>query len=214
MYSAYHGEIQHGKYVDEVLRGYFPDVSYHGVFFDVGAYEPINISNSYHFERNGWDTYCFEANPFLIDELKSHRKNVFNYAIYDEDKPSVTFNVVKGVWGGGSLTAGISAIELDPQYMKKFGSGIRGITSVTVPQKTLNTVITTELPHISHIDILSVDVEGGELKVLQGLDLIKYTPKVVLVENVFNNSDIRLYLERHGYKLDKHIDYNQYYTLA
>ena len=53
IYSQFHGEVQNGKHVDETLREYFPDYNYKGVFFDVGAYEAINISNSYHFEKNG-----------------------------------------------------------------------------------------------------------------------------------------------------------------
>ena len=112
--------------MDEILAEYFP-IGYKGVFFDVGAYEAINISNRYHFEMNGWETYCFEANTLLIDELKSKRKNVFNYAISDENKDVCEFNVVKGPWGGGSLMAGLSAINLDPDYMNKFSSEIKEI---------------------------------------------------------------------------------------
>ena len=51
MYNLFHGEIQCGKYVDQTLREYFPDITYKGIFLDIGAYEPINISNSYHFEK-------------------------------------------------------------------------------------------------------------------------------------------------------------------
>jgi hypothetical protein len=50
-YNNFHGEVQHGKFVDETLREYFPDYNYKGIFLDIGAYEPINISNSYHFEK-------------------------------------------------------------------------------------------------------------------------------------------------------------------
>ena len=62
-----------GKYLDEIIKDYFPK-NYTGIFFDIGAYDPIKISNSYHFELNGWDTYCFEANPNLIHNLKKVRK--------------------------------------------------------------------------------------------------------------------------------------------
>lgn len=84
MYNHFHGELQQGKYVDQTLREYFPDYSYKGVCVDVGAYEPVNISNSYHFERNNWDVYCIEANTLLIPGLQRERKNVYNYAVYDE----------------------------------------------------------------------------------------------------------------------------------
>ena len=69
-YENFHGEFSNGKYVDQTLREYFPDYNYLGTFIDVGAYEPINISNSYHFEKNGWNVYCLEANTILIDGLK------------------------------------------------------------------------------------------------------------------------------------------------
>ena len=210
---SFYGEIQYGKHIDQTLREYFLDYNYKGVFFDIGAYESINISNSYHFEQNGWDVHCFEANPLLIDGLKKDRKNVYNYAVYDEDKEYVEFNAVLGPWGGGSHMAGISAIELDSDYLNKFGHEIRQITKIKVPQKTLNTIISTEISHIKNIDIMSIDVEGGELKVLKGLNLEKYKPKLMVIENVFNKNDIKEYLYNANYILDKHIDYNQYYFL-
>ena len=213
MYNLFHGEVQHGRHIDQVLRDYYPEYNYNGVFLDIGAYEPINISNSYHFEMNNWSVYCFEANTLLINELRSKRKNVYNYAIAHENKDNIQFNVVKGVWGGGSLMAGLSAIELDKEYMNKFQCGIREIIKITVPQRTLNSVIEDEIPAIKEIDIMSIDVEGGELNVLKGIDLLKYKPKILVIENVFNKTDILNYLKQFGYILDKHIDYNQYYKL-
>ncbi len=212
MYKSFHGEIQHGEHVDQTLKKYF-DSDYVGVFFDVGAYEPINISNSYHFEQNGWDVHCFEANPVLIPELKKYRKNVYNYAIYNESQGSVEFNSVLTRFGGGSNLAGISAVELDDRYMKSFGHEIKSITKFEVPQKSLNDILANELINIKHIDIMSVDVEGGELKVLQGLDINQYKPTVLCIENLFNDSIISEYLLEYDYKLDKQIEYNQYYVL-
>lgn len=144
--------------------------------------------------------------------FKSERKNVYNYAISDTDADSVEFHSVQAGYGGGSGLAGLSAINLDPQYMANFGYSIRQITKITVPQKTLNTIISTEISHLSHIDILSIDVEGGELKVLKGLDLQKYNPRIILVENVFNSTELVDYILSQGYRLDKHIDYNQYFV--
>ena len=211
-YKEFHGEVQQGIAVDAVLASYFP-ADYKGVFFDIGAYESISLSNSYHFEMNKWDVHCFEANIFLIDELKSKRKNVYNYAISYENKDMVEFNVVKGIWGGGSLMAGVSAINLDPDYMRTFSHKIKEIIKIQVPQKTLNSIIETELSYITEIDVISIDVEGGELNVLKGIDLNKYKPKILVIENIFNKPDIYDYLKQFNYILDKHIDYNQYYKL-
>ena len=50
---------------------------------------------------------------------------------------------------------------------------------------------------------MSVDVEGGELKVLKSIDLSKYFVKLILVEQ--NNNDQKLvnYLSRFGYQIIK-----------
>ena len=209
-YSQYHGEIQEGKYIDQVLREYFPDPAYKGVFFDVGAFEPIRISNSYHFERNGWTCYCFEANPAGIPLLKQHRANVFNYAISDVDKEEVTFHV----YGRSEWTASYSAINISDEYRKIFGDIDSSlVTKIQVPQKSLNSIIQSEIPTLTTIDIMSLDIEGGEHDCLKGLDLHKYKPQVMVIENANpSNKTIQDYLASFGYKLDKQVSYNQYYV--
>jgi FkbM family methyltransferase len=206
-YTFFHGEFLNNINVDNILRNYFPEYNYKGVFLDVGAFEPILISNSYHFEKNGWDVYCFEANTNKIPLLKLHRKNVFNYAIYDIDKEETTFNVVES----NGWTAGFSAIELSEDISRIFKCNDKKITQIKVPQKTLNTILETELNHITNIDILKIDVEGGELKCLQGLDLQKYSPKLILLENITNDIAIQNYLKNFGYILHKQESYNQFY---
>jgi len=208
-YNYYHGEIQNNKHVDQILREYFPDPSYKGVFFDIGAFEPIKISNSYHFEKNNWDVYCFEANTEGIPLLKQYRKNVFNYAISNEDKDSVSFNIVTS----NNWTAGFSAIEINEEYKQIFGWNPSSVIKITVPQKSLNTIIKEEIPQIKEIDIMSIDIEGGELNCLHGIDLIKYKPKVMVIENVTHSENIYNYLKKFGYVLDKVISYNEYYIL-
>jgi FkbM family methyltransferase len=209
-YTTFHGEVQDGKHVDQVLREYFSDYAYKGVFFDVGAFEPITISNSYHFEKNGWACYCFEANTNGIPLLKQHRANVYNYAISDQDKDIVEFNIVtlRESW-----TASYSAISLSDEYQRIFGKiPASAVSKISVPQKTLNSVITNEIPDILRIDIMSLDIEGGELDCLKGLDIHKYKPRVMVIENAMpENKTIQMYLEQFGYKLDKQISYNQYY---
>jgi FkbM family methyltransferase len=207
MYNEFHGEVQDGKTCDQTLREYFPDYDYKGVFFDVGAFDPIKISNSYHFEKNGWRTFCFEANTSLIPELKLHRENVYNYAIAECDKDSVTFNVVIS----GGWAAGFSAINIDPRYIEKWGDGISSQSTITVPQKSLNSLLLEEIKDVEHIDILSIDVEGGELNVLKGLDIEKYKPTIILVEDVFDDRELIDYILDHGYILDKSISYNKYF---
>ena len=55
---------------------------------------------------------------------------------------------------------------------------------------------------MDHIDILSVDVEGWELEVIAGLDLEKFKPRVMIIENLFGDPQYQLYLERQLFVVD------------
>jgi FkbM family methyltransferase len=217
MYTSFHGEGgQHhgGKTVDERIREYFPNYDYKGVFFEIGAWEPIMINNSYHFEKNGWDCYLFEANTELIPLLKEHRKNVFNYAISNTDKESVLFNVVvdkRFVPSHPKWTASYSAINIAEEHKNIWGWDPLSVTQIPVPQRTLNTVITNDIPEVKKIDVLTLDIEGGELDCLYGMDLNKCPPSLMVIENVTNDKRINDYLSRFGYVLHQQIAYNQYY---
>jgi FkbM family methyltransferase len=218
MYTTFHGEggYDHGyKTVDERIREYFPDYDYKGVFFEVGAWEPIMINNSYHFEKNGWNCYLFEANTELIPLLKEHRKNVFNYAISNTDKESVIFNVVvdqRFVPSHPKWTASYSAINIAQEHKNIWGWDPLSVTQISVPQRSLNTVIENDIPGLSKIDVLTLDIEGGELDCLYGLDFTKYAPSLMVIENVTNDKRINDYLSQFGYTLDQQILYNQYYV--
>lgn len=229
-YFQFHGEsqvdplTQTTRRVDEMLRDYFPNFDNRGVFFDVGAFEPILISNSYHFERNGWLCYLFEANPDGIPKLKKHRQHVFNYAVSDEDSDEVVFNLVSlhdttwtkdlGAADDQNWTASYSAIDISDEYKQIFGWDERNeVKQIRVPGRTLDTVIQEEIPGLDAIDILSVDIEGGELRCLRGLDLHRYQPTVILVENATPaDPTLENYLRGFGYSLDRQASYNQFYT--
>jgi FkbM family methyltransferase len=209
--NRFFGENQNGKCVDAVLREYFPDYEYKGVFFDVGAFDPIHISNSHHFYLNGWDVYSFEANPSKIPFLKKYRKNVFNYAISDtdSDEPLPFENVIREDGWTGSF----SAIKVSEKYKKIFGwdQNLK-VETLYVVQKRLDTIIKEEIPDLTHIDIMSLDIEGYEFECLKGIDFEKYPPKVIVLENCDHDTEIKGYLEEHGYRLDKTVLYNEYYV--
>ena len=108
---------------------------------------------------------------------------------------------------------GFSAIDLDPKLLEKNGKHITQIIKMDVPLRTLNSLLEDEIHLDREVDIVSVDVEGGEMNVLKGFDLEKYKPKVMVVENIFNEPEINAYLEQFNYVLDQQIEYNQYYRL-
>ena len=203
------------KQLDELIKDYFPD-NFKGTFFDIGAYDPIQISNSYYFEKNGWDTYLFEANPNLIENLKSKRKNVFNYAIAEDDKDLVKFNIYNQKWNDSwNKVASFSSINLDYlklEHFKEHNNVAHEIITIEVQQRSLNSILLNELKDIKNIDVLEIDIEGGEFNCLKGLDLNKYSPKLIVIENIYDpENNIENYLKMFNYKLDKKYSHNEFY---
>lgn len=212
MYTHFHGEMHNGKYVDEELREYFPNYDYKGVFFDVGAFEPVTISNSHHFHLNGWQVYAFEAIPENAAKLRQHRDHVFNYAISDQDAEEVSFSEVH-VSGPQGWTASYSAIEISAEYKSIFGwNPANFVKEIKVPQRCLDTIIREHIPQLERIDIMSLDIEGGEFACLRGLDIGKHKPYVIVLENASHSDRYAQYLSTFGYRLDKKNDYNYFFV--
>ena len=64
---------------------------------------------------------------------------------------------------------------------------------------------------IDHIDFLSVDVEGHELNVIRSLDLTKYKPSVIMLENYLYDVNYNTFMQDLGYFLIQTIEYNYIY---
>src|ERR1019366_2367741 len=61
-------------------------------------------------------------------------------------------------------------------------------------------------------DFVSLDVEGGELAVLQGFNLAKHQPGLLVVEDHVHDLRLHAYLRAHGYKLVKRTGSNNWYV--
>jgi hypothetical protein len=63
------------------------------------------------------------------------------------------------------------------------------------------------------IDFISIDVEGGELEVLEGFNIAFWKPTLFVIEN--NDEPhvkaVKEYLEPFGYKLDQRLEVNDFY---
>jgi hypothetical protein len=79
--------------------------------------------------------------------------------------------------------------------------------------RTLDDIL-TEAGAGRRFEFLSVDVEGHELEVLQGLDLSKWRPRVVIAEDnsLFRDGAVRGLLRAHGYVPFRRTGVNDWYA--
>jgi FkbM family methyltransferase len=159
-----------------------------GFFIEVGANNGYYQSNTYYLEKFlGWKGILVEGIPSLYEECKIRRRNssTYNCALVSQDFAGSFIemhyaNLMSVVEGS------LKNQENQIQHINK-GLKIQNIQqtySIKVPVRTLESILDefTELPTI---DFFSLDVEGYELDVLQGLNIAKYQPKYILVEAWF-----------------------------
>ena len=198
---------QYGE--DKIIEDFFPK-DYVGTCIDVGSAEGVAGSNTFLFERKGWNCLCIEANISLAMYSSAHRKNVLNYAVGSENKEDVDFNVYEV--GPGNFTA-ISGLKVDQRLVDDHKDLILNMSTIKVETKTLDKIL-EESPEITKIDFISMDTEGTELDVLKGFDINKWKPKMMVIENNYNDPEIEEYLKEFGYyKYLRHY-VNDFYCLA
>lgn len=172
-----------------------------GFYVDIGAHNGIDISNTLLFENLGWKGFCVEANPNTFSALQKNRKcDCYNLAVFSK-------NI------GTMKMATTSASELDSlevnltdnhrKRMQSEGGRDEALQYIEVQSATFNEIM-AHYPNITHIDFISLDVEGGEFEVLKGIDFDKYTFSLMAIEH--NNvrksiENITALLEQKGYRM-------------
>lgn len=138
----------------------------YGFFIEVGANDGINQSNTLLLEKKlNWNGLLIEAIPSLAEKCAINRPRciVDNYAlvssIYTHDYVEMRYcNLMSVVKGGlGSQSEEDSHINSGKKFLK---SGEQ-VYVVAVPTATLSEVL--DKHSISHVDLLSLDVEGYEV---------------------------------------------------
>jgi FkbM family methyltransferase len=189
--------------VDRYIRQRFFPNQDTGVFVDVGAANPNYLSISALYRSLGWTVIAVEPNPAFCELHRKLGHEVLQYACGDHDEDGVEFSVVDS--HGNQYENGFVSYEsFSSLGIKDAYARIKpnlDVTKIKVNLRRLDTILATHAPAVDHINILSVDVEGWELEVLAGLDLQKFKPDVMVIENLFNDDQYRLHLRDRGYLL-------------
>lgn len=190
----------------QLVRDFF-DHKPDGYFVDVGANDPTSImSQSHHLEDNlNWSGVLVEPNPQLAEQCRSKRpqSKTFECAcVNHENHSNLTLYIPLKNGQEMDLHAGIDKNIDDFNY--------KDHKEVTVKARTLNSILAEV--NAPEIDLLSIDVEGAELQVLQGLNFDKYNPKLILLEDKHLYLTKHRFLKKHGYKLIKRTGFNFWYA--
>jgi FkbM family methyltransferase len=178
---------------DTVVLDYFKDKK-NGFYVDVGCYHPIHRNNTYLLHKKDWNGINIDTSQFSIDLFDYMRPNDSNYNCAISNK-----NEIIKLFYQKELSQ-LSTIE-SAQAEKVFQGNIK---EKEMQAFTLNEILNKSKFRDSKIDFLDIDVEGADLKVLEGLSFDKFKPKLICVEiheKEINESKIYKFLVDKKYKL-------------
>ncbi len=147
-----------------------------GFFIDVGAFHPIEISNTYFFYRRGWRGINIDATPGVMKAFKIFRPEDTNLEIGISDKEcTMPFYIF-------DLRA-LNTFSLKGVEYAKATFGIEPREVVQVSFVPLSVILDKYVPDKVAIDFMSIDVEGADEIVLRSNNWDKYRPLVICIEN-------------------------------
>ena len=209
--TRYYG--QHNPPVDQVLEQLFP-TDFIGYATDVGAGDGITDSNTYLFEQKGWPVLCIEPSPPYWEQCKQRRKIFSNCACgaisVHGPVPFHIFRLREG-YGGRSYGA-ISSLRPDMRLLEHFNKlgDVREEWTFPVKVRSLDDLL--QNASFPGLDLLSIDTEGTEVDILVGMKFQKYAPRVIVVENNWDEPDARTLLQSHGYKMVRRVEVNDFFV--
>ena len=178
---------------DLFISDYFK-IRERGFYIDVGCYHPIHRNNTFLLHKKGWNGINIDIHKFSIDLFNYLRPNDFNYNLAVSNK-----NQVLDMYFQKQLSQ-LSTIE-EEQAKKVFQGNIK---KSKINAVTLDSILEEVNVDNLKIDLLDIDVEGADFKVLEGFSIEKYKPELICVEIHQKNikeSLISKYLDDFKYEL-------------
>jgi FkbM family methyltransferase len=199
---------------DKLLKYLFYE---NGFFIEAGANDGISQSNTLLFEQKlKWSGILIEPNLYKANLCKINRANsiVEHCALVSKHYSK---NYIEGDFDhkdyAGSLMSMVidegDECDLNYQTHKNYKKNNEKI--VSVPAKTLTSIL--EFYKIKTIDLLSLDVEGYEISVLNGLDFLKFSPIYCLIETTTDENRINMitsYMSDKNYEVLERLSGNDF----
>jgi FkbM family methyltransferase len=173
-----------------------------GFYVDIGAFDGIHLSNSYSFEQKGWHGICIEPNPEIFAYCRENRPGAFcvNMAcIGSPRQKEVKFYREEIGLLSTTINSAAKQADIRQRYHNR-GLPFSGLKELNVKAATLNDLLTTHFPGLKQIDFISIDTEGNEADILEGIDTARFDIRVFVIEahTRRDETDITALLQRKG----------------
>lgn len=200
----YASQAGQDQVIDRIFKG-----KRAGTFVDVGAYDGIIGSNSLFFEKwRGWSGVMVE--PVASQRARAEQQRSFPclpYAVAAENGHASFMAVTEGYTQMSGLvdqydTRMLARVRADPRHTEEM---------ITVETRTLSAILTEA--GILHPDVISLDIEGGELAALEAFPFAQHRVQVWAIENNTAGTGIANLMRAKGYHLIEFCGPDEIYAL-
>ena len=186
-------------------------------YLDVGCNHPISGNNTYKLYKKGARGVLIEPNKKLLSAITKVRKedtlipkavstskdNIIKYYVSEKNELNTTNKDFLVQWKNNHKNYAIHCIN--------------SIQEVTVPSISINEVLEKNFID-TDIDVISIDIEGNELEIIESIDHLKFHFKIIIIEwnESFNGNkqSISQSLKKYGYILYSDTGINGIYVLS
>lgn len=186
-----------------LLKGKSP-----GFFLDVGAHHPVRFSNTYKLYQRGWRGINIEARPGSKKEFDAIRPEDINLEIAVSTSPEI--KSVDYYMFPESAYNSTNPDKIDDLLMENYGEA-NNHSIIKVNAAMLNDILLNYRSSFERINLLNIDIELNDFKVLRTFDFSEYKPDIVVVEQKgldpekLSNDDAWRFLSSLGYKLRSYL---------
>ena len=168
-----------------------------GFYIDVGANDPVQDSVTKSFYDLGWSGINIEPIDEWFDKIKIARQRDINLKIAAGSEPGeiTIYNIPK---------TGLSTVDQEIANRHARDNNVTVIAN-TVPMCTLTDICVEH--DVKDIHFLKIDVEGAEKQVVEGFDLTRFRPWIIVLESTLPNLQTENYSEWEPLLLDTEYEF-------
>ena len=156
---------------DTAVLDYFKDKK-NGFYVDVGCHHPTHINNTYLLYKQNWGGINIDTSQFSIDLFNYMRPQDLNYNCAISNRNGVVKLFFQKEFSQLSTIEGTQAKNVFQGRIKE----------KDIQAFTLDEILNRSKYKNIKIDFLNIDVEGADLKVLEGLSFEKFKPELICLE--------------------------------
>lgn len=156
-----------------------------GFFLEIGAYDGLTHSNTVGLVKRGWSGVLVEPNPESASKIRE------SYAEYpritlEESAVGREEETYLKLWLAGPLSSTSNTVVERYATLAWAMPSVSG-KSIQVKSTTVDALLRKHRP--PRLDLVVVDVEGGEEDVFAGFSISHWKPEMIIVELVENHPD-------------------------